>query len=150
MKAEMEKQKREYQDSSAEVSLKHSKELKDLGKMRTWWVCRVCFLSIGISLSVCLSNTELSYSQKLIVEHERYQDLMHKYQRMQEDYEKQLRAAEERKTQALENLAECSEAKLQEKIQDLAQVGQQEHEEEAELCWMNWEGPFDFDMFYFS
>ncbi|KAG7229689.1 hypothetical protein INR49_012736, partial [Caranx melampygus] len=106
MKAEMEKQKREHQDTSAEVSLKHSKELKDL---------------------------ELSYSQKLIVEHERYQDLLHKYQRMQEDYEKQLKAAEESKTQALEELTECSEVKLQEKIQDLAQCQEEAQQQTREF-----------------
>uniref|UniRef100_A0A3Q3J5F7 Cilia and flagella associated protein 57 n=1 Tax=Monopterus albus TaxID=43700 RepID=A0A3Q3J5F7_MONAL len=94
MATEMEKQEHEYQESSAEVTVKHSKELKDL---------------------------ELSYSQKLIVEHERYQDLQHKHQRMQEDYENQLKSAEESKTQALERLTQHYEAKLQEKTQLLAQ-----------------------------
>ncbi|KAM9362159.1 cilia- and flagella-associated protein 57 [Symphorus nematophorus] len=94
MKAEMEKQEREHQESSAEVIVKHSKELKDL---------------------------EVSYSQKLIVEHERFQDLQQKYQRMQEDYEKQLKAAEESRVQALEELTRTYEAKLQEKTQLLAQ-----------------------------
>ncbi|XP_035517008.1 cilia- and flagella-associated protein 57 [Morone saxatilis] len=94
MKTEMEKQEREHQESSSEVAAKHAKELKDL---------------------------ELSYSQKLIVEHEKHQDLQHKHQKMQEDYEKQLEAAEESRTQALEEQTQLYEAKLQEKTQLLAQ-----------------------------
>ena len=35
MKTEMEKQEHEHQECSAKVSVKHSKELKDLGKRRT-------------------------------------------------------------------------------------------------------------------
>lgn len=35
MKAEMEKQECEHQESFAEVTVKHSKELKDLGKKST-------------------------------------------------------------------------------------------------------------------
>ena len=68
----------------------------------------------------------MSYSQKLIVEHERFQDLQQKYQRMQEDYEKQLKAAEESRVQGLEELTQAYETKLQEKTQLLAQVSQQE------------------------
>ncbi|XP_075952842.1 cilia- and flagella-associated protein 57 [Anarhichas minor] len=94
MKAEMDKQAREHQESSAEATVKHSMELKDL---------------------------EVSYSQKLIVEYERNQDLQHESQRMQEEYEKQLRAAEESKIQSLEQLTQLSEAKLQEKTQLLGQ-----------------------------
>ncbi|XP_026024824.1 cilia- and flagella-associated protein 57 isoform X2 [Astatotilapia calliptera] len=91
---EMEKQECENQQNSAELIMKHSKELKDL---------------------------ELSYSQKLIVEHEKYQDLQQKHQRMQEDYEKQLKSAEDRKIQAVEELTKMYEAKLQEKAELLAQ-----------------------------
>ncbi|XP_042081799.1 cilia- and flagella-associated protein 57 isoform X2 [Haplochromis burtoni] len=94
MKIEMEKQECENQQNSAELIMKHSKELKDL---------------------------ELSYSQKLIVEHEKYQDLQQKHQRMQEDYEKQLKSAEDRKIQAVEELTKMYEAKLQEKAELLAQ-----------------------------
>ncbi|XP_063330905.1 cilia- and flagella-associated protein 57 isoform X2 [Pelmatolapia mariae] len=94
MKTEMEKQECENQQNSAELIMKHSKELKDL---------------------------ELSYSQKLIVEHEKYQDLQQKHQRMQEDYEKQLKSAEDRKIQAVEELTKMYEAKLQEKAEVLAQ-----------------------------
>ncbi|XP_044067286.1 cilia- and flagella-associated protein 57 isoform X2 [Siniperca chuatsi] len=104
MKTEMEKQEREHQESSAEVTVKHSKELKDL---------------------------ELSYSQKLIVEHERYQDLEQKYQRMQEDYEKQLKAAEESKIQASEELTQLYEAKLQEKTRLLAQC---QEDAQQQIC----------------
>ncbi|KAL3977716.1 pleckstrin-like domain containing family A member 3 [Sarotherodon galilaeus] len=94
MKTEMEKQECENQQNSAELIMKHSKELKDL---------------------------ELSYSQKLIVEHEKYQDLEQKHQRMLEDYEKQLKSAEDRKIQAVEELTKMYEAKLQEKTELLAQ-----------------------------
>uniref|UniRef100_A0A3Q4HXN8 Cilia and flagella associated protein 57 n=1 Tax=Neolamprologus brichardi TaxID=32507 RepID=A0A3Q4HXN8_NEOBR len=94
MKTDMEKQECENQQNSAELIMKHSKELKDL---------------------------ELSYSQKLIVEHEKYQDLQQKHQRMQEDYEKQLKFAEDRKIQAVEELTKMYEAKLQEKAELLAQ-----------------------------
>ncbi|XP_056221340.1 cilia- and flagella-associated protein 57 [Seriola aureovittata] len=106
MKTEMEKQEREHQDSSAEVTLKHSKELKDL---------------------------EFSYSQKLIVELERYQDLQHKYQKMQEDYEKRLKSAEESKIQALEELTQNSEAKLQEKTHLLAQCQEDAQQQTREF-----------------
>uniref|UniRef100_A0A3Q4MYG6 Cilia and flagella associated protein 57 n=1 Tax=Neolamprologus brichardi TaxID=32507 RepID=A0A3Q4MYG6_NEOBR len=94
----------ENQQNSAELIMKHSKELKDL---------------------------ELSYSQKLIVEHEKYQDLQQKHQRMQEDYEKQLKFAEDRKIQAVEELTKMYEAKLQEKAELLAQVSNKEQEEEV-------------------
>ena len=80
----------------------------------------------SICLSINQSRTEVSYSQKLIVEHERFQDLQQKYQRMQEDYEKQLKAAEESRVQGLEELTQAYETKLQEKTQLLAQVSQQE------------------------
>uniref|UniRef100_A0A3B4U3G0 Cilia and flagella associated protein 57 n=1 Tax=Seriola dumerili TaxID=41447 RepID=A0A3B4U3G0_SERDU len=106
MKTEMEKQEREHQDSSAEVTLKHSKELKDL---------------------------EFSYSQKLIVELEKYQDLQHEYQKMQEDYEKRLKSAEESKIQALEELTQNSEAKLQEKTQLLAQCQEDAQQQTREF-----------------
>lgn len=66
------------------------------------------------------------------MEHERYQDLQQKDQRMQEDYEKQLKAAEESKTQALEELTQLYEARLQEKTLMLAQVSQEEQEVEVE------------------
>lgn len=58
------------------------------------------------------------------MEHERYQDLQHKYQRMQEDYEKQLKDAAESKIQAVEELTQLFEARLQDKTQLLAQVSQ--------------------------
>uniref|UniRef100_A0A3Q1GAX6 Cilia and flagella associated protein 57 n=1 Tax=Acanthochromis polyacanthus TaxID=80966 RepID=A0A3Q1GAX6_9TELE len=90
----MEKRDRETQKNSTETAIKHSKELKDL---------------------------ELSCNQKLIVEHEKYQDLQQKYERMQKEYEMQLKSAEEKKNQALEDLTQQCESKLQEKTQLLAQ-----------------------------
>lgn len=129
MKTEKEKQQREHQERFAEVTVKHSKELKDFGKKRTISVSlkHGSLLSYqSICLSINQSHTELSYSQKLIVEHERYQDLQHTCQRMQQDHEKQLKAEEESRTQALEELTQLYEAKLQEKTQLLAQVSQEE------------------------
>ncbi|XP_041837670.1 cilia- and flagella-associated protein 57 isoform X2 [Melanotaenia boesemani] len=94
MKTEMEKRDHENNENSAEVATKHLKELKDL---------------------------EQSYSRKLIMEHEKYQDLQLKHQRMQEDYEKHLKSAEERRSQALEEITQLYEAKLQEKTRLLDQ-----------------------------
>ncbi|XP_060925292.1 cilia- and flagella-associated protein 57 [Limanda limanda] len=104
MKTEMEKKECEHQESSAEVTVKHSRELKDL---------------------------ETSYSQKLIVEHEKHQELQHQYQRMKEDFEIQRKSAEEHNIQALEELTQSYEAKLQEKTQQLAQY---QEEAEQEIC----------------
>lgn len=132
MKTQMEKQERERHESSAEVTAKHSQELKDLGKKRI--SASECgdsasmFLHLSISL-ICLSVNpsfaELSYSQKLIVEHERCEDLQQKYQKMQEDYETQLKIADESRIQALEELTQQYEAKLQEKNELLTQVSQE-------------------------
>uniref|UniRef100_A0A3Q1ITP4 EML-like second beta-propeller domain-containing protein n=1 Tax=Anabas testudineus TaxID=64144 RepID=A0A3Q1ITP4_ANATE len=99
MKAEMEKQEHEHKGSFADLSLKHTKELKDL---------------------------ELSYSQKLIVEHKRYQDFQQKYQGMQENYENQLKSAEQSRIQSLEEQKQLYEAKLQEKTQLLCQEDAQQ------------------------
>lgn len=65
------------------------------------------------------------------MEHEKYQDLQQKHQRMREDYEKQLKSAEDRKIQAVEELTKMYEAKLQEKAELLAQVSNKEQEEEV-------------------
>ncbi|KAF7643851.1 hypothetical protein LDENG_00232050 [Lucifuga dentata] len=89
MKTEMEKREREHQEKSAEVKKKHAEELKDL---------------------------ELSYSQKLVVEHERYQELQQKCLNVQEEHKQQLKALEESQSFALEELKRSDKAKLQEKI----------------------------------
>ncbi|XP_069559333.1 cilia- and flagella-associated protein 57 [Brachyistius frenatus] len=94
MTTEMEKRDRENREDCAEVKMKHSKEQKDL---------------------------ELYYSQKLILEHEKLQDLQQKHQRMKEDYEKQLKSAEDGKTRAVVELTQVCEAQLEEKTQLLAQ-----------------------------
>ncbi|XP_072239030.1 cilia- and flagella-associated protein 57 [Leuresthes tenuis] len=106
MKTEMERRERENQEQSAEVAVEHLKELKDL---------------------------EHSYSQKLIVEHEKYQDLHQKHQAMLEDYEKRLKSAEESRTQALEELTQLYEDKLQEKTQLLAQCQEDSQQKILEL-----------------
>ncbi|XP_034724351.1 cilia- and flagella-associated protein 57 isoform X3 [Etheostoma cragini] len=106
MKTELEKQEREHQKTTAELTVKNSKEIKDL---------------------------ELSYSQKLIVEHERYLDLQQKHHRMQEDYEKQLKDAEELKVQSLQELTQIYEAKLQEKTQLLDQCREEAQQQIKEF-----------------
>lgn len=65
---------------------------------------------------------ECCNNQKLLLEYEKYQELQLKSQRMQEDYEKQLRDTDETKSQALEELTEFYEAKLQEKSTLLEEV----------------------------
>nr|XP_012631296.1 cilia- and flagella-associated protein 57 isoform X1 [Microcebus murinus] len=62
-----------------------------------------------------LQDLECCNNQKLLLEYEKYQELQLKSQRMQEEYEKQLRDTDETKSQALEELTEFYEAKLQEK-----------------------------------
>ncbi|XP_024200846.1 cilia- and flagella-associated protein 57 isoform X5 [Pan troglodytes] len=62
-----------------------------------------------------LQEMECCNNQKLLLEYEKYQELQLKSQRMQEEYEKQLRDNDETKSQALEELTEFYEAKLQEK-----------------------------------
>lgn len=58
----------------------------------------------------------------MLLEYEKYQELQLKSQRMQEEYEKQLRDNDETKSQALEELTEFYEAKLQEKTNLLEEV----------------------------
>lgn len=45
---------------------------------------------------------------------------------MEEDYEKQLKAAEERRIQSLEELKQVYESRLEEKSQHLTEVAQEE------------------------
>ncbi|EQB77501.1 WD repeat-containing protein 65 [Camelus ferus] len=69
-----------------------------------------------------LQDLECCNNQKLLLEYEKYQELQLKSQRMQEEYEKQLRDNDETKSQALEELTEFYEAKLQEKTTLLEEV----------------------------
>ena len=57
-----------------------------------------------------------------MLEYEKYQELQAKSQRMQEDYERQLQDAEEGKEQALEELTEHYDTKLQERSTQLEHV----------------------------
>lgn len=57
-----------------------------------------------------------------MIEYEKYQELQSKSQKMQEDYERQLAEMEASKEQALEELTEYYETKLQEKTTLLDQV----------------------------
>lgn len=67
-------------------------------------------------------SPECCNNQKLLLEYEKYQELQLKSQRMQEEYEKQLRDNDETRSQALEELTEFYEAKLQEKTTLLEEV----------------------------
>lgn len=68
------------------------------------------------------------------MEHERFQDLQKKYERMQEDHETQMKVAEEGRIRALEELTQLYEAKLREKTQLLAEVSQEEQMVEYEVA----------------
>ncbi|XP_071773803.2 cilia and flagella associated protein 57 [Centroberyx gerrardi] len=106
MKTERDKQEVVHQERYAEVTEKHSNELQDL---------------------------ELSNTQKLMLEHEKYQELQFKCQSMQEDYEMQLMAVEESKARALEELSQCYEAKLQEKTHVLGQCQDEARQQTREF-----------------
>ncbi|TKC38954.1 hypothetical protein EI555_020958 [Monodon monoceros] len=88
LRAEKEKQDALHRERMEDLLEKQSRELQDLE---------------------CCNN------QKLLLEYEKYQELQLKSQRMQEEYEKQLRDNDETKSQALEELTEFYETKLQEK-----------------------------------
>ncbi|MEQ2228963.1 hypothetical protein ILYODFUR_014018, partial [Ilyodon furcidens] len=107
LETEIERRERETQQNSTEAAVKHSKDLKDL---------------------------EQFYTSKLIVEHNKYEDLLQKHEQMQENYERQLKCAEENRTQALVELTQTYEAKLQDKTQLLAQC-----QEEAEQTFHKFE-----------
>jgi len=70
----------------------------------------------------CVVGVELLNSQKLMLEYEKYNELQAKSQRMQEDYETQLRELEKSKQGGLEELTEYYEAKLRETCARLEQV----------------------------
>ena len=73
-------------------------------------------------MSFAVSYAELLNSQKLMLEYEKYNELQAKSQRMQEDYENQLRELERSKQGGLEELTEFYEAKLRETCARLEQV----------------------------
>ncbi|KAG8437072.1 hypothetical protein GDO86_007955 [Hymenochirus boettgeri] len=92
LKTEAERQELKRHEEMAELLEKQSRELNDM---------------------------ETVNNQKLLLEYEKYQELQVKSQRMQEEYEKQLHELEESKNQALVDVTEHYEAKLQEKISQL-------------------------------
>uniref|UniRef100_A0A665U2J0 Cilia and flagella associated protein 57 n=1 Tax=Echeneis naucrates TaxID=173247 RepID=A0A665U2J0_ECHNA len=71
--------------------------------------------------------------QKLIVEHERYLELEQKYQKIQEDYENQLKSAEENKIQTLEELTQHYQVKLDDQIQQLTQCQEDAQQQTREF-----------------
>lgn len=125
MNVEVETCKRESEKNSSELAKKHVKQLKDLGEKTHNWV--IYFEKTSYSSGVLFhfqSFIERSFNQKLILEHEKFQDLQEKLKKTEEDHKKQLRSAEQSKVQALEEATHMYEAKLQEKTQLLAQVRQ--------------------------
>lgn len=97
------------------------------GAGRGWKSTQGCEVSPRLVLPSHLTylpcfSPECCNNQKLLLEYEKYQELQLKSQRMQEEYEKQLRDNDETKSQALEELTEFYEAKLQEKTTLLEEV----------------------------
>ncbi|XP_072918863.1 cilia- and flagella-associated protein 57 [Hemitrygon akajei] len=88
LKTDKDKVEIKHKEDTVMVLDKHSKEIEELETMN---------------------------NQKLMLEYEKYQELQIKSQRMQEDYERQLSEMDESKTQALEELTEYYETKLQER-----------------------------------
>lgn len=73
--------------------------------------------------SVCFSTpAEMSCSQKLTVEHEKYEELQQKYDLMQEEYKRQLKVSEESSCQTVAQLTQLYDAQLEDKAKVLAQV----------------------------
>ncbi|XP_061743732.1 cilia- and flagella-associated protein 57 isoform X2 [Nerophis ophidion] len=90
MTASLEKQEVVHQQRCEELIAKHVKEVEAL---------------------------ESSYSRKLIVEHEKYQDVQNKCEKMQLDFSEQLKIAAESKAREVEKLSQLHEVQLQEKTQ---------------------------------
>ncbi|XP_059839968.1 cilia- and flagella-associated protein 57 isoform X2 [Hypanus sabinus] len=88
LKTDKDKVEIKHKENTVMILDKHSKEIEELETMN---------------------------NQKLMLEYEKYQELQIKSQRMQEDYERQLSEMDESKTQALEELTEYYETKLQER-----------------------------------
>ncbi|XP_069795130.1 cilia- and flagella-associated protein 57 isoform X1 [Narcine bancroftii] len=97
LKTDKDKVEIKHKEDTTIILNKHSKEIEDLETMN---------------------------NQKLMLEYEKYQELQIKSQRMQEDYERQLSEMDESKAQALEELTEYYETKLQEKATLIAQLQQ--------------------------
>jgi len=67
-------------------------------------------------------RVDLLNSQKLMLEYEKYNELQAKSQRMQEDYENQMRELEKSKQGGLDELTEFYEGKMRETTARLEQV----------------------------
>lgn len=66
--------------------------------------------------------SESTNNQKLMLEYEKHQELQLKLQRTQESYEEKLCELEDGHVRALDHMTHVYEAKLQEKLLELAQV----------------------------
>lgn len=119
----MERQKREHQESLAQAAEKHSRKLKDLGKISLSATARKDKVEVLTNrLRASLSPAETSCSQKLAVEHEKYQELKQRHESMQEDFKRQLKVSEESSCQTVAQLTQLYDAQLEEKAKVLAQV----------------------------
>uniref|UniRef100_UPI00398EDE99 cilia- and flagella-associated protein 57 n=1 Tax=Pristiophorus japonicus TaxID=55135 RepID=UPI00398EDE99 len=108
LKTDKDKVELKHKENVTIILDKHSKEFEDLETMN---------------------------NQKLMLEYDKYQELQLKSQRMQEDYERQLNELDESKSQALEELTEYYETKLQEKgtlIEQLQEESRQQIKESDE------------------
>lgn len=67
-------------------------------------------------------STETSCSQKLAVEHQKYEELEQQHQTMQGELKRQLQVSEESSCQTLAQLTQLYDTQLEEKTKVLAQV----------------------------
>ncbi|XP_013398082.1 cilia- and flagella-associated protein 57 [Lingula anatina] len=108
LKTDKDKEEAKHEEEVQEALEKHAKEMQDM---------------------------ESANNQKLMLEYEKYQDLLAKSQKMQEDYDRQLQEMEDSKERALEELTEYYETELQKKTtqleeaHDQARNAQKEYEE---------------------
>ncbi|XP_048844683.1 cilia- and flagella-associated protein 57 isoform X2 [Brienomyrus brachyistius] len=94
LRSEKDKQELAHKEAMAELTARHSRELQD---------------------------AESTNNQKLVREYEKYQELLLKSQRMEEDYEQKLQSLEKSKAQELEEQTRCYEGQLQEGLLMLEQ-----------------------------
>ncbi|XP_072560503.1 cilia- and flagella-associated protein 57 isoform X2 [Paramormyrops kingsleyae] len=94
LRSEKDKQELVHKEAMAELAARHSRELQD---------------------------AESTNNQKLILEYEKYQELLLKSQRMEEDYEQKLQSLEKSKVQELEERTRFYGDQLQESLLTLEQ-----------------------------
>ncbi|XP_066537794.1 cilia- and flagella-associated protein 57 [Hoplias malabaricus] len=106
LKTEKEKQEAAHQKALHELIERHSMEQQDL---------------------------ESTNNQNLLLEYEKHQELQLKCQKMQDSYEEKLKQLEDGKVQALEEISQFYEAKLQEKVLILGQCQDESRQQVIEF-----------------